>query len=194
MHQHLHRLGQRFGCYENISMSILTFAASKYSRVTFSKPASIHPLERPSRNPLLYRRGFLNNSHCNPRAGCAFVYRPSPYTENGTLTHVGTISFPFEDRGPFGEVYEHTSNRAELRAVIAALQFRDWSTDCNRSWRSVVIATDSEYIAVNATESVKGREDNGLKLNSRTAQKAHVRTRTCGRFCYGKSVDFTERV
>jgi len=49
----------------------------------------------------------------------------------------------------------HTSNRAELRAVIAALQFRDWSTDCSGGWKSVMIATDSEDVVFGITERIK---------------------------------------
>jgi ribonuclease HI len=68
--------------------------------------------------------------------------------------------------GPTGEKYTQISNRAELRAVIAALQFLDWSADCNRSWRSLVFATDSEYVAVNATERIARWEAAGWKLAS----------------------------
>jgi ribonuclease HI len=71
-----------------------------------------------------------------------------------------------EINGPAGHPYTQTSNRAELRAVIAAIQFRDWSTDCNRSWRSLVIATDSEYVAVSATERVQRWEANEWRLGS----------------------------
>ena len=71
-----------------------------------------------------------------------------------------------ETTGPTGEIYTQTSNRAELRAVIAALQFLDWSADCNRSWRSLVFATDSEYVAVNATERIERWEATGWKLAS----------------------------
>jgi ribonuclease HI len=68
--------------------------------------------------------------------------------------------------GPIGEIYTQTSNRAELRAVIAALQFLDWSADYNRSWRSLVFATDSEYIAVNVTKRIKRWEATGWKVAS----------------------------
>ncbi|KAI9050812.1 hypothetical protein LZ554_004931 [Drepanopeziza brunnea f. sp. 'monogermtubi'] len=72
-----------------------------------------------------------------------------------------------EIRGPTGVAYQHTSNRAELRAVIAALQFRDWDTDCNGGWRSVVIATDSEYVAVNATDRIRHWETSGWETYNR---------------------------
>jgi ribonuclease HI len=68
-----------------------------------------------------------------------------------------------ENKGPTGVSYKQTSNRAELRAVIAALMFRSWSADCNRSWRSLVVATDSEYVAINATERIERWEKTGWK-------------------------------
>ncbi|KAE8450299.1 hypothetical protein EG329_006727 [Mollisiaceae sp. DMI_Dod_QoI] len=121
-----------------------------------------------SNNPreiLIYTDGScLRNGQINPRAGWAFVYRPSAYSETGELTHGGTIPSRLENEGPTGKQYTQTSNRAELRAVTAALQFRDWSTDCNGAWRSVVIATDSEYVAVGATKWVEHWENSGWKL------------------------------
>ncbi|KAE9381188.1 ribonuclease H-like protein [Stipitochalara longipes BDJ] len=108
------------------------------------------------REILIYTDGScLSNGQANPQGGCAFVYRPSAYSQQGVLTHGGTLNFRLETQGPSGMVYKQTSNRAELRAVIGALQFCDWSMDCNRSWRSLVIATDSEYVAVNATDRIQ---------------------------------------
>jgi ribonuclease HI len=119
------------------------------------------------REILIYTDGAcLRNGQSNPQAGFAFVYRPSAYNQTGTLTHAGTICSRLETMGPTGETYTQTSNRAELRAVIAALQFLDWSADCNRSWRSLVLATDSEYVAVNATERIERWEAKGWKLAS----------------------------
>lgn len=122
------------------------------------------------REILIYTDGAcLRNGQSNPQAGFAFVYRPSAYSESGELTHPGTIFFRLEIEGPTGQVYKQTSNRAELRAVIAALQFRDWSTDCNRAWRSIVIATDSEYVAQGATEWVRGWEVQNWKAADRVS-------------------------
>jgi ribonuclease HI len=119
------------------------------------------------REILIYTDGAcLRNGQSNPQAGFAFVYRPSAYNQTGTLTHGGTINMRLETMGPTGETYTQTSNRAELRAVIAALQFLDWRADCNRSWRSLVFATDSEYVAVNATERIEHWEATGWKLAS----------------------------
>jgi ribonuclease HI len=124
------------------------------------------------REILIYTDGLcLSNGQDNPRAGCAFVYRPSAYSASGELTHGGTVLFRLESKGPTGQLYKQTSNRAELRTVIAALQLRDWSTDCNRSWRSLVIATDSEYVTINVTERIQRWEAAGWKLKSQQGQR-----------------------
>ncbi|PVH78725.1 ribonuclease H-like protein [Cadophora sp. DSE1049] len=125
-----------------------------------------------SREILFYTDGAcLRNGQSNPQAGCAFVHRPSAYAQDGTLTHAGTVGFSLEEKGPTGAMYKHTSNRAELRAVIAVLQFRDWSVDCNAGWRSIVIATDSEYVAVGATSWATKWEVGGWKTYDRKLQR-----------------------
>ncbi|KAF7339424.1 putative rnase h domain protein [Mycena sanguinolenta] len=84
-----------------------------------------------------------------PQAGCGFVFNDS---ENGM------VSFPLEKEGPDGIVYTHTNNRAELRAVIAALEYRVW---WGEGWERVIIVTDSEYVVNGATDWMRkwaGRE------------------------------------
>lgn len=81
------------------------------------------------------------------KAGCAFVFGPP---EEKQLSH---IKFRLELEGPDGVLHEQTSNRAELRAVIAALQFRVW---WGEGFTSVVIATDSQYTVKGCTEWVQG--------------------------------------
>ncbi|KAI2620400.1 ribonuclease H-like domain-containing protein [Hypoxylon sp. NC1633] len=82
-----------------------------------------------------------NGSVANiPRGGCSIVFSDSPS---------GTVSFPLEKEGPDGKIYAHTSNRAELRAVIAALGFRAWHGE---GWERIVIVTDSEYVCKGATK------------------------------------------
>ncbi|KAK0643998.1 hypothetical protein B0T16DRAFT_191816 [Cercophora newfieldiana] len=97
-----------------------------------------------------------------PVGGCSFTFKgtpsisldppPTPITfpflglQSQEVS--GSIAFRLEREGPDGEPVEHTSNRAKLRAVIAALQFRPWDAE---GWRSVVILTDLEYIVRGAT-------------------------------------------
>lgn len=98
---------------------------------------------------LVYTDGAcLDNGGENPRAGCSFVYRNS--TLNPTVC--GHASFPLEKEGPTGMEGLQTSNRAELRAVIAATRFRYW---LGEGCRCLVIATDSEYVVEGMTKWVK---------------------------------------
>lgn len=60
----------------------------------------------------------------------------------------GKIAMPLEQKGPCGDIQRHTSNRAKLRAVIAALDFRPWYRE---GWQTVVIVTDLEYVVLGAT-------------------------------------------
>ena len=111
-----------------------------------------------------------NGRHGNkcepPVAGCSFTFKgnptssldpaPQPVTfpfrstdpDFNNQVVKGTIAFRLEREGPLGQPIEHTSNRAKLRAVIAALQFRPWDAE---GWRRVVILTDLEYIVSGAT-------------------------------------------
>ncbi|KAF7348422.1 putative rnase h domain protein [Mycena sanguinolenta] len=90
-----------------------------------------------------------------PQAGCAFVFNH----RKG-----GAVGFPLEQAGPDGQVHMHTSNRAELRAVIAALDFRCWGGE---GWRRLVVVTDSEYVANGATELMRKWAGRGWLTSSR---------------------------
>ena len=103
----------------------------------------------------------LNNGKDEPKAGCAFVLCPGP-------TFIGKLAFRLERKGPTGVEYKQTSNRAELRAVIAALQFRFWYGE---GYARVVIATDSEYVVKGITEWVRGWVKNDWMTNQGKAVK-----------------------
>lgn len=98
----------------------------------------------------------INNGKPNPQAGWALVFGPEPDARTST----GRL----ELKGPFGEPCEQTSNRAELRAVIEALRAWDWAAD---GFRTIIIATDSEYAVKGATEWVRNWVRNGWKTSSR---------------------------
>ena len=85
----------------------------------------------------------MNNGQPNPKAGWAFVHGP---TVPGTS---GITSGRLESKGPFGDDSIQSSNRAELRAVIAALRFRHW---VGEGFKTLIIATDSEYVVQGSTE------------------------------------------
>ncbi|KAJ7172930.1 ribonuclease H-like domain-containing protein, partial [Mycena crocata] len=81
-----------------------------------------------------------SNGLADPRAGYAFVFNCTP---DGT-----------------GQVYQHTNNRAELRAVIAALEFRSW---WGEGWKRIVIVADSEYVGKGATLWMRKWAENGWR-------------------------------
>ncbi|KAE8306952.1 ribonuclease H-like protein [Aspergillus transmontanensis] len=93
----------------------------------------------------------LDNGGANPKAGCGIVFKPND---------AGYLRFPLENKGPTGEAHPQTSNRAELRAVIAALRFRFWTGE---GFNSLVIATDFEYVVEGVTSWVRGWIRRGWK-------------------------------
>ncbi|KAK3290992.1 uncharacterized protein B0H64DRAFT_411105 [Chaetomium fimeti] len=102
---------------------------------------------------LLYVDGACtNNGQPNPRGGWAVVYGPTD-SASGRL----------EDKGPFGDDSVATSNRAELRATIAALRVRDWKQE---GFSTIVIATDSSYVVDGATSWTRGWMLNGWMTQS----------------------------
>ncbi|OAR02228.1 hypothetical protein LLEC1_03818 [Akanthomyces lecanii] len=96
----------------------------------------------------------LNNGQPNPRAGWAFFQGLS--NEGQPLM----VSDALEKQGPWGDAALQTSNRAELRAVFAALRFRHWPGE---GFSTVVIATDSEYVVEGSTKWARTWVRNGWK-------------------------------
>ncbi|KAK2058086.1 ribonuclease H-like protein [Colletotrichum caudatum] len=108
---------------------------------------------------LIYTDGVCsNNGAADARGGCAIVFKPSGPDGQG-----GSVAFQLEDRGPDGEEYRHSSNRAELRAVVAALRFRRWHDE---GFKSLVIATDSSYVVDGATDWIRAWVEKGWRLPS----------------------------
>ena len=106
----------------------------------------------------------LNNGQPNPKAGWGFVYGP------GSAGQPSVTSGRLERRGPFGDHSIQSSNRAELRAVIAALRFRHW---VGEGFTSMVIATDSAYVVDGSTRWAKTWIKNGWK----TSRDAEVKNK-----------------
>lgn len=108
----------------------------------------------------------LDNGQSNPRAGWAFFQGESL---NGEPC---VVSDRLENQGPWGDAGSQTSNRAELRAVIAALRFRHWRGE---GFKTVVIATDSSYVVDGATQWAKDWVKNGWKTNG--SRRANVKNK-----------------
>jgi ribonuclease HI len=78
----------------------------------------------------------------------------------------GMFFFRLEDVGPTGKPWRPTSNRAELRAVVAALHYFRMGHHDLDFWKpkecaKLVIATDSAYVVNGATSWAKKWESNG---------------------------------
>lgn len=115
------------------------------------------------REILVYTDGACLRSAKDTQGGCAIVFRAPEFADDSVVTQTGAVFFPLELCGPDGLIYPQTSNRAELRAVVAALQYLDWSSDHDEKWRSLVIATDSDYVYVGATECLAQWECSGWR-------------------------------
>ncbi|KAL2878560.1 hypothetical protein SGCOL_006030 [Colletotrichum sp. CLE4] len=110
---------------------------------------------------LIYTDGacFNNGSaDATARGGSAFIFKPVYANDQS-----GRVAFKLEDQGPDGKTYRHTSNRAELRAAVAALRYRAWSAE---GFRSIVIATDSTYVVNGATDWARAWVRKGWRLSS----------------------------
>lgn len=88
----------------------------------------------------------LRNGAPDARAAWAFIDGADPRDQ------AHSVSGRLERIGPFGDAGKQTSNRAELRAVLAVLAFRAW---WGEGFHSMVIATDSEYVVKGITERVQ---------------------------------------
>ncbi|KZZ95149.1 Ribonuclease H-like protein [Ascosphaera apis ARSEF 7405] len=95
-----------------------------------------------------------HNGRFNAHAACSFVFSPD--------RNRGTVSFPLERRGPSGERHRITNNRASLRAVIGALQYKEWNKD---SIETIVIGSSSSYVVWGATQWVRTWTQNGWKTS-----------------------------
>ncbi|CAG9944815.1 unnamed protein product [Clonostachys rosea f. rosea IK726] len=102
-----------------------------------------------------------NNGQQEPQAGWAVVLGPP--TSKEMKNDYCTVSGRLENKGPFGGSSTRTSNRAELRAAIAALRLCDWQAE---GYANLVIATDSSYVVDGATEWSKKWVRNGWKNNT----------------------------
>ena len=109
----------------------------------------------------------INSGQANPKAGWAFVYGQEAPGDPGSRPAY-LCAHRLEAKGPFGDAGGQTSNRAEMRAVLAALRFRHWPGE---GLRSLVIATDSEYVVEGATAWVRGWVRNGWRTRNGGAVK-----------------------
>lgn len=89
----------------------------------------------------------------------------------------GKIALQLEQQGPRGHLTKHTSNRAKLRAVIAALDWRPWQGE---GWERIIIVTDLEYVALGATKH--------LPVWAKRRWRSAPGRMSDGRFRWGKKI------
>ncbi|KAK0113839.1 hypothetical protein ONS95_014086 [Cadophora gregata] len=134
---------------------------------------------------LVYSDGACpNNGTAFARGGCSYIFRCSddvsrPWNiPRGAYCMHGAFFFRLEDVGPTNKREQPTSNRAELRAAIAAL--RCIGSDQNQARISfsvpkdkskLVVAMDSEYVVRGATKWSKDWERNGWRSSYGTVVK-----------------------
>jgi ribonuclease HI len=130
---------------------------------------------RDHRELLIFTDGACcDNGQTGAKGGCGFVFRcskeiprPGNHPKGAYIMH-GALFFRLEDVGPSGKHEKPTSNRAELRAAVAALGY--FGTETTETglefWKprdsaKLVIATDSTYAVNGATKWCKVWERNG---------------------------------
>ena len=100
--------------------------------------------EIPAKMQMIFTDGACSgNGTASSKAGIGFAF-----SQIGREKTRGCVSIPLELEVRDGKRYTQTSNRAELRAVIAALEWRRWYRE---GWDALVIATDSTYVTNGAT-------------------------------------------
>ncbi|KXS95502.1 hypothetical protein AC579_6502 [Pseudocercospora musae] len=106
----------------------------------------------------VYDTDFSGNIHS--RAGCAWVFRPPPHSLHGRIKSVG-----LEQQGPSHEEHPLTSHRAELHAVIGALETGHWF---DIGMKNIVIASSSDPLVLGITERIEDWKEQGWRDTSGT--------------------------
>lgn len=115
-----------------------------------NKPRRIVRLRNPKKELLIYTSGQWHGKDRKKgkpgSAGCALIFGSE------TQRKTKPIGFRLEQRGPSGAIYTNRDAKtAELRALVAALEFKIWATE---GWEKVVIATTSAYVHKGITEHI----------------------------------------
>ncbi|RCI16870.1 hypothetical protein L249_2049, partial [Ophiocordyceps polyrhachis-furcata BCC 54312] len=97
----------------------------------------------------------------SPAAGWAFTFN---------YGMGGTVARRLETKGPFNDASSQITNRAQLRAAIAALRFRPWHLE---GFTSLVIVTTSLYFYRGATERLPEWVEAGWRRRSDGSKVAH---------------------
>lgn len=86
-------------------------------------------------------------------AFCVVVFKPATRDQSSTLrsSQKRGLVFRLESRGPTNELHPQTSDRAVLRAAIAAIESLDWVREGRTQ---LTIASDSAYLVEGITDDI----------------------------------------
>jgi ribonuclease HI len=126
---------------------------SSYAR----RPARMVHYDAPEDEILIYTSASCLDQHTTSAtrsAASSCVFKPTGLHPNEPRS----MAMRLERRGPTGQEYPQESNRAHLRAAIAALQCRQWHEE---GWSHITIASDSEYLVEGITNWIEIWQQNG---------------------------------
>ena len=113
--------------------------------------------DAPADDILIYTSASCINQHTSPDARSAAS--SCMFKQSGLHpSEARSMALRLERRGPTGQGYPQESNRAHLRAAIAALQCRQWREE---GWSAITIASDSEYLVEGITNWIEIWQQNG---------------------------------
>ncbi|KXT09260.1 hypothetical protein AC579_2131 [Pseudocercospora musae] len=102
------------------------------------------------REILIYVSGFCLDAKDAEEVTAGFAWVGKPDTDE--FSSSGNCKQRLELKGPSRETHQPTTQRAEIRAALGALQFRAWAGE---GWHSIVIATDSEGLHSGITKDIE---------------------------------------
>ncbi|KXT05129.1 hypothetical protein AC578_7541, partial [Pseudocercospora eumusae] len=118
------------------------------------------------REILIYVSGFCLDANDAEEVTAGFAWVGKPNTVE--FSSPANCKQRLETKGPSGETHQPSTQRAEIRAALGALQFRAWAGE---GWHSIVIATDSERLHSGITKDIEYWAANGWRTESGQAVK-----------------------
>lgn len=116
---------------------------------------------------LVYVDGSCSDQHISEdtsviKAFCVVVFKPVTRDRSSTLrsTQKRGLVFRLESRGPTNELHPQSSDRAVLRAAIAAIDFLDWVKEGRTQ---LTIASDNAYLVEGITEHIGTWRERGWR-------------------------------
>lgn len=128
------------------------------------RPARMIRFDAPTDEILIYTSASCLNQHTSADARSAAsscVCKPTGLHPSESRS----MAMRLERRGPTGQGYPQESNRAHLRAAVAALQCRQWRSE---GWTVITIASDSEYLVEGITNWIEIWQQNGWLTSRET--------------------------